>query len=77
MMLVFLYLKRENFFSLFINKINKVNIKGKITKENNFIPLIVIFIKKFKSYNFYNKIDKIETIGLNYKSDAKYFIKKR
>lgn len=73
----FFIFKTRELFSLFINKMNKVNIKGKITKENNFIPLIVIFIKKFKSYNFYNKIDKIETIGLNYKSDAKYFIKKR
>ena len=68
--------KTKELFLLYVKK-DKVDIRGNITKENNFIPLIIFFIKKFKSYYFYNKIDKIETIGLNYKKDAKYFIKKR
>ena len=71
----FFIFKTKDLYSLF-KELNVKKLKGKITKENNFIPFIIYFINKFKSNYFYNNITKIETKGINYKSDAKYFKKK-
>lgn len=59
-----------------LEKIKNDKLRGKITRENNFLPFIILFINKYKNYFFYNGIKKLETIGINYKNDSKFFQKK-